>query len=226
MGKLGKYKNLYLIFVIFIIVISTIGSTYAYLTSTARSGEDATTASTGYNISMRITPIYNGFSMIPMDDSDVMKALKNSCKDKYNRGVCHAYNINVYDYDLGVSAISGSMIVNLDNINNLSYMMFEESDNYNEDNCINIDNKNYCLSQDANKIIADTSLSLGNNYEVIGKDNKNILLVIWLSNLDESQNEFDIGSYNATVTMSLGGNGGEVMGSINGMVNNKLQSEE
>ena len=36
---------------------------------------------------------------------------------------------------------------------------------------------------------------------------------MWLTNLNESQNEFDIGSYQATVTIQAG-NGGEVKGTI------------
>ena len=226
MNKISKINHIYIILIIFMLVISVIGSTYAYLTATTRSGSDVGAGSRGYSLSMGITPIYNDFSMIPMDDEDVMKGLRNQCKDKYDRGSCHAYNINVYDFDDAITAISGSINVSTNNISNLSYMVFEESDEDDDNSCITINSINYCVLINTNRISVDTDMSLGDNINVAGMSEKNLLLVLWLSNLNESQNEYDVGDYNAEVTMSLGGNGGEIKGNINGIINNELQSEE
>ena len=66
-----------------VLAISVIGSTYAYITATTSSAKDSVqTKSTIYKISMSIHPIYNDFSLIPMNDQDALKAVKNNCKDK------------------------------------------------------------------------------------------------------------------------------------------------
>ena len=229
MGKLGKIKGFYAIFLTFIIVVCTIGSTYAYLSATVSGTNDVRTSSSSYSVSMRITPIYDGFSMIPMDDFDVLKAVSNGCKDKYNRGACNLYNVNVYGYDSNLDAVSGSLRVSVDNINNLSFMALEESNSYQEGSCAIIDSKNYCISNDVTHILPDTDMSFGDSYNVFGMDSKNILLVFWLTNLNMSQNLTDIGSFNASVTILLGRNGGQISGNINCALNNDiniLQSEE
>ena len=139
-----KFKYWYLILFAFVLAISTIGSTYAFLTATASSSENAVQAkSTTYSLSMNITPVYSDFSFIPMDNKDALKALENKCKDKYDRGACSAYNIRLYDYNDQLTFISGKMDVTLDNISNLSYMMLEEKNEYNENSCVNINDKTY-----------------------------------------------------------------------------------
>ena len=222
MKKLRELKYTYVVVIIFMLVVCVIGSTYAYLTSTANSSNDVGTGSTGYNVSMRITPIYSDFALIPMDDNDALKAIGNECKDKYNHGACNLYNINVYGYDSSISAISGKINTSLDGITNLSYMVLEEVDYNidNEDDCVSIDSSNYCFGKVQTHVVPDTDMSLGDNYNVFGLDSKNLLLAIWVTNLNENQNSFDIGNYNSVVTVFLGGDGGQVSGSINGTLEN------
>ena len=148
-----------------------------------------------------------------MDDGDVFKALRNECKDKYNRGACSAYILRIYDYDEGQQYISGKMDITTENMENLSYMVLEETNEFNNETCITIDQKNYCTSVQTTPMGEGTDLSLGSAYNVEGLTEKNLLLVIWLTNLNESQNLTDIGSYNATITVSAG-NGGEIKGTI------------
>ncbi len=204
------------------LLMGVIGSTYAYLTSTTAGGNDAGTGSTGYNISMRITPVYSNFSLIPMDDSDAMKAIGNECKDKYDHGACNAFLIDVYDFDSSIAAVSGSINTTLDNIENLSYMVLENysGDITGNDDCVTIDNANYCLAKSATLMENEVDMSLGDNYSVLGLSNKYLLLVIWLSNLDERQNDYDIGNYTSEITIFLGGDGGRVSGSISGSLGN------
>ena len=222
MEKIKGIKYIYTIIIIFMMIVCVIGSTYAYLSSSAISNNDIVTSSSNYNVSLRITPIYSDFSLIPMDDDDAMKALKNQCKDKYNRGACNLYSINVYGYAPSITAISGKINTNLSNIVNLSYMVLEEV-NYDindNDNCITISTKNYCIVKEATMFINNTDMSLGDNYSVIDFESKNLLLAIWLTNLNEDQNSFDIGNYSSTVTILLGGDGGQISGSINGTLEN------
>lgn len=229
MDKMGKAKSWYVVLIIFILIICLIGSTYAYLTSTANGGNDVGTSSTNYSVSMNITPVYGDFSMIPMDDTDVLKAINNECKDKYNRGACNLYNVNVYGYDSSISSFSGTMKVTTNNIENLSYMVFEETNEVKENECVIIEEKNYCISKEVTHVVDDNDTSIGEDYNVLGLESKKLLLVFWLSNLNASQNNTDIGDYNASVTISLGKDGGQISGNINGVLNNsenKLQSEE
>ena len=229
MKKIGKFKYLYIIFLICVLAISTIGSTYAYWVATASSKDsDINASSTTYEISMNINPLYNKFSFIPMDDFNALKALGNQCKDKYGRGACNAYIINIYGYDTKLGSISGSMDVNLDNIENLSYMMLEESSEDNGTSCVTINDKIYCIGKEATSVGDGVNLSLGDSYEVVGTDNKSFILLIWLTNLEQSQNERDIGNFNAAITFSMG-NGGEIKGSIDSALvggSDNLQSEE
>lgn len=215
---MGKEKNIYLISFIIILAMSVIGSTYAYWVSTAYSPDKSVnTASTSYSIAMNITPLYSDFKFIPMDNQDALKALKNECRDQYDRGACNAYMIHIDGYDEKLNYISGSMDVTLNNITNLSYMMFEENSEYNEDNCVNINDKAYCIAKEATSVNDGVNLSLGDSYVVANTTEKNFILLIWLTNLEESQNATDLGDFNSIITFSMG-NGGEIKGSISASI--------
>lgn len=221
----NKSKYFYIIIVIVVLFFSVIGSTYAYLTASVNSVNSIKTSSSSYSLSMNIIPVYNDFRFIPMDDVDVMKALKNGCKDKYNRGACSAYRINVFDYDVKLKSVYGKMDVELSNMINLSYMFFEEVDEaVDEDKCVNIDDRVFCMSWEATPVLEGKDLSFG-NYDVGETTEKNFLLVLWLTNLNESQNSYDLGDFNATVTFSMG-DGGSITGNIAASIGsvNELQS--
>ena len=210
--------KLYFVFVCFAIAITTIGATYAYFTgSTQSTSNSVRTGSTIFSISLDITAKYSDFSIIPMNDEDVYKALKNECKDKYDRGACSAYILRVYGYDESLEYISGKMDITTNNMENLSYMVLEETDEYDENSCVRIDEEIYCTSVNTTPMGLGTNLPLGSSYNVEGLSEKKLLLVIWLTNLNENQNLTDIGNYNATVTVSAG-DGGEIKGTIAGAV--------
>ena len=199
-----EFGLLYVVLMIMVLSISTIGATYAYWTATTKSNEsDVKTESTIYSISMNINPLYYGFSVIPMNDKDALKALKNKCKDKYDRGACMAYNIHVYDYNDDLSFISGYMDVTTNNMQNLSYMMLRESDEFNEESCVMVEeyNKSYCIVKEATSVGDGVHLSLGDTYDVIGMDSTNFILLVWLSNFKFSQSDIDIGNFEVAVTM-------------------------
>lgn len=213
--KIGKeFKILYGVLAVAVLAMTTIGATYAYWTATTSSLNEAVqTGSTIYSISMDITPLYNDFSFIPMNDADALKALRKGCKDKYDRGACSAYTIRVYDYNADLDYISGFMNVTTNNMTNLSYMMLRLSDVYDEEKCVMVGEESYCISQNATQIQPIEDLTLGDAYDVLGMSETKFILMIWLTNLNQSQNDIDIGSFNASVTFQAG-NGGEIKGSI------------
>lgn len=214
-------KLLYVILIIVVLLISAVGTTYAYWAATASSAtNELKTKSTIYSISMRIDPLYHDFSVIPMDDTDAIKALNNQCKDKYDRGACSAYTIYVYDYNEDLDFISGFMDVTTNNMKNVSYMMLRLTDTYEEDKCVKIKSSEeetteeiYCIVKEATPMGDGKALSLGDAYNVTGMTSTKFILLMWLSNLQQSQNDIDVGSFEAIVTMQAG-NGGEIKGSI------------
>ena len=107
------------------------------------------------------------------------------------------------------------MNVSTNNMQNLSYMMLQESDTYDEDTCVIIyDTEDiYCVAKETSSIEIGTDLSLGDTYDVVGTESIDFILLMWLSNLNVSQNETDIGTFEAMVTMQAG-SGGEIKGSI------------
>ena len=230
-----KFSFLYLFLMISVIAITTIGATYAYWAATASSSNnEIKTGSTIYSISMGINPLYNGYKIIPMNDSDALKALVNKCKDKYDRGACLAYDILVYDYADDVNYISGFMNVTTNNMQNISYMVLRKSDIYDEESCVKIErvtedvetvNETYCVVKEASAMGDGVNLSLGDSYDVTGTESTKFILLMWLSNLDYSQNDLDIGTFNAIVTMQIG-SGGQIKGSINSSVSDALVLQE
>lgn len=219
MKKLMRFKSLYLVlFVVTVFILGT-GSTYAYWSATtSSSSESVKTQSTIYSINMELSPVYNDFSFIPMNDQDAVKALKNGCKDKYGRGACAAYKMRVFGYSDTLSYISGYMDITTNNMVNLSYMVYRESASYDENNCVSVDDKNYCVALGASHMDDGVGLTLGDKYDVYGVDSVEFILLIWLTNLEVPQNDFDIGSFNAVVTMQAG-NGGQIKGTISSAIN-------
>ena len=227
----SNFKYIKVVLLVVILVVCIIGATYAYFLSTTIGSSDINASSVNYSVNMNITPIYNDFSLIPMDDSDVFKAIGNQCKDKEDRGACNLYGISVSGYDESVEAISGTINTSLNNIQNLSYMVLEKV-SYNiegNSNCLVFNENNYCISKEATLVVTDTDMSLGDSsYDVSLLDSKDLLLAIWLTNIDSSQNSFDIGTYSSIVTIYLGDDIAHISGSISGTLkdNYTLQGGE
>lgn len=213
----NRIKIYYIIFAIGIFALTTVGATYAYWTSSASSTNNSiTTNSTGYSINMTIKPLYHGFSFIPMNDDDVVKAITKECKDKYDRGACSAYLIDVFGYSEGLDIISGT-INGITNIENLSYViMSPKLENEDEKKCtsIEIDNetKEYCIYTPYYKFDGTEQIMI-ESYNVSNASSVQFILIVWLHNEDRSQNNESIGSFTASVTIAAGA-GGRIQGVI------------
>ena len=216
-----RIKICYLIFAIGIFSLTTVGATYAYWVTGASSNNVIITNSTGYSISMRIDPLYHGFSFIPMDGEDTVKAIANKCKDKYDRGACSAYTISVFGYNEGLNFISGTINATT-NIENLSYViMAPRMGDEDINNCTAVDlgdeeNSNiqeYCLYNDFSMFENGVDKVLFDSYDVLNVSEVEFILIVWLENEERSQNDDGIGSFTANVTISAG-NGGKIQGVI------------
>lgn len=227
-----KYKIYYMLLAFFVLIISTIGVTYAYFTAKTSSEEkNVNTAAASYTISLKIRPLYpekedmSSFSLIPMNMADDFKAVKNKCFDKYGHGVCYAYIITGYNFPSSINSFTGFMEVSTNNMENISYMIMDTKEEFDEENCIKINEENYCKEYENNAILDGISpFSDATSFKLLeNKTEKNIMLVVWLENLNEKQNEFDIGTFNSKITIDAG-NGGRIQGSISFDVNTDLQS--
>jgi len=218
MMKHSGSKIIYITVLIITTIITITGATFAYWTASAQSSSNSVkTHSTIYSISMDISSLYHGYSLIPMDDNKALKGLQNKCKDKYDRGACLAYKIRVYDYNEDLKFVSGIMDINTNGMNNISYMMYRISDEYDEENCVTINEKHYCKAKEPAHMGTGLGLSLGDKYDVSGMPETEFILLIWLTNLQTSQNDTDIGDFNAIITMQAG-NGGQITGSISSVI--------
>lgn len=217
----NKVKLGYLICAIGMFCLTTVGATYAYWAASDSSGNVIITNSTGYSISMRVNPLYHGFSLIPMDDENVVKAIGNKCKDKYDRGACSAYTIRVFDYNKNLNFVSGTIKVDT-NIENLSYVIMAPKNGLeDESKCTSVAIeeetgevlRDYCLYNDYNKFVNGQEQVLIESYDVTGIEEVKFILIVWLENEERSQNEDGVGYFNAAVTMSAG-SGGKIQGLI------------
>ena len=199
----NRVKIYYLLFVIGIFSLTTVGATYAYWANNTMGNDVISATSNKYSISMNINPIYNDFSFIPMNNSDVLKAVENKCRDKYERGACSLYYIDVYGYNEELESVFG-IIKFFTNIQNLNYVILKPKIDDGECVSININDNDeeFCLYDDYSKVDSYEDQVLFDSYSVSGTDRVRFILVIWLENQNRSQNNYDIGSFSANVTIS------------------------
>ena len=135
-----------------------------------------------------------------MDNKDVITAYNQQCIDDHNYSACQAYTVTInnkgdeHDY-------SGTIDFGIDHIENLYYMLLDENDE---------------VYMDATKAIGETDQSLGEAFTLAKDGTRTFKLIIWLSNLEEDQFEYDgNGSYNASITYASTMNS-RITGSISG----------
>ncbi len=196
--KSGKFLVV-LYALIFLFVLA--GSTFAYFTLNNQSNEGGIgTRSASVGINLLVDILYADKPLIPMDDTDVMKAYKQNCIDDNSYGACHTYTITIinigeeYEY-------SGKINFDIEHVENLNYILLDEDD------------EEY-VSQ--TRIVGGIDQTLGDTFTLPEGGSREFKLIVWLSNIDDDQ--FDIdgnGFYNATVTYRSSGNY-QITGSISG----------
>lgn len=189
-------------------LILLIGTTFSYFSITNKSDEDALVVNAAtVNLELDILPKYVGHKLIPTNDKDIMIAYESECVDIYGYGACLAYDVEVSNGGDEQDLI-GIIDFKVEGIENLSYMLLDE-------------NENIYLEKTSIKKENALGMSLGEHF-VLGKATienptfKKFILIIWLTNLDEPQDEYDAGgTFSASVTyQSVLGN--KLTGSING----------
>ena len=187
-----------------------VGSTFAYFTQTANSGEGALGVKSGsVGISLEITPLYTDNKLIPLNDEevpaenkhdDVMTAYENECVDVRGFGACEAYTITVTN--LGPELVyNGTIKFSTNEIEHLKYLLLDDEDNI-------VVNKTV--------VVPNTEQTLSSINPLAANEVKTYRLLIWVPNYNYNQDEYDGGgSFNAIVTYRSAGNT-EITGSISG----------
>lgn len=175
--------------------ILLIGATFSYFSTRNMSKMNALAVEAGkVRLGLGVSPLYTGYKLIPTNDSDIMTAYNQKCLDDYGYGACIAYEFEVYNFNLKQDVI-GKIDFNVEGIENLSYMVLDENDT------IYLDKTSV-----GNGITKD--LPLGEHFILedateLNSKSKKFKLIIWLTNLEQDQNDTDAGGqFSATITFS------------------------
>lgn len=175
--------------------ILLIGATFSYFSTRNMSKMNALAVEAGkVRLGLGVSPLYTGYKLIPTNDSDIMTAYNQKCLDDYGNGACLAYEFEVYNFNLKQDVI-GKIDFNVEGIENLSYIVLDENDT------IYLDKTSV-----GNGITKD--LPLGEHFILedateLNSKSKKFKLIIWLTNLEQDQNETDAGGqFSATITFS------------------------
>ena len=183
------------------LIFILIGTTFSFFSvvNGSREGVVAATSSKA-GVSATVSLLYDGHSLVPMNDEDIWKAYQNECVDLDNQGACQAYTIDIenlgdeFDYQ-------GTINFNIGNITNLNYIVLDEEDHE---------------YYPATRIVPGTDMTLGEAFTLPVDGKRQFKLLIWLSNYDRNQNDEDAGgNYNALISFEAVG-GYKITGSISG----------
>lgn len=161
-------------------VVMGLGSTFAYFTATmmGETDEYISVSSIQVVLNLKIAPLYNSKAVLPTNDEDIEIAYRNKCEDSYGSGACIAYTVELEN--MGFEQ-EGVIIFNAfsETITNLKYMIVSEGEDYE------------ILKGPTKAIGATPEEQLEGGIPIkLGTDTaKKIVIVIWLSNLDEPQDE-------------------------------------
>lgn len=193
--KQNKINIFLLVTTILSTVVLLIGATFSYFSTKTMSKMNALAVEAGkFKLGLGVSSLYTDYKLIPTNDEDIMTAYENKCLDYNGYGACSTYEFEVFNFNKQIDVV-GKIDFTVENIDNLSYMVLDENDE------IYLDKTS--VSDGISK-----NLSLGNHFVLedaneLGSTSKKFKLIIWLTNKDEAQDEYDAGgSFNATITFN------------------------
>ena len=221
MKKAGVFYGVVLLLTL---VFLSLGSTFAYFSATSMTGNEnpVSTGSKLFSLSLAVNPLYpdpnNGpYTIIPMKDGLSLRAYdgynNNPCIDKNNAVVCYIYEILVSDIDPDIKYLTGSLNITTSNISNLSYRVFDS-----EHFPLSLGTDEELNDIYINHITSGEDYGFGESFDVEGRNNLTLYLMIWLSDNGMAQNSTDIGTFSGDVTFSAG-QGEGITGNISSAIN-------
>lgn len=182
-----KNNKFLMIISVLLLFVMLIGATFSFFAVAINDSNSIAAEAATFGGAVEISALYTGKPLIPMDDTDVEIAFNdtNKCVDIYGYGACQAYNITVTNTGNRSSYI-GTINFNLNRIENLKYTLIDDNgDEYVEKTLI----------------LTDTDQSLGDSFFLNKDESKTFHLIIWLSNIEDFQDNEDAGgSFSASVT--------------------------
>lgn len=177
--KQGLKINFTGVMSILTLIVMGIGSTFAYFNASVNGAlnENVTVSTIEVIMNLKIAPLYNGKAILPTNDDDIEKAYKNQCTDSYGNGACIAYVIEIENIGYEQEGIA-TFVAESENMTNLKYMILSEGENYE------------ILKPPTNAMNATSEEQLnGIPVKLQSGEDKKLIIVIWLSNLNEPQDE-------------------------------------
>jgi len=174
-------------------IVVGIGSTFAFFTanSIGESDEYISVTSLEVILNLKIAPLYNGNPLLPTNDKDIERAYKNKCLDSVGAGACIAYTIQLENKGLAQSGLA-TFSATSEKINNLKYMIVTPGEDYE-------------ILKGPTKAInpsTEEQLEGGVPIELSKEDNKEIVIIVWLSNLNIPQDEEQGGYFEGQVSFT------------------------
>lgn len=191
----NKINIFLLVTTILSISILLLSTTFSYFSLRNASELNALAVDAGeLKLGLAVSELYNHGPIIPLKDELTDIAYKRKCLDDNQKSSCIAYTIEVFNYK-DAQDVEGTIDFEIDKIENLSYMVFDESDNV----YLNITH----IDKDASN-----DLSLGKPFHldkaVDGMSvSKKFTILIWLTDNGKLQDDTDSGgNFTANVTFS------------------------
>lgn len=193
--KQNKINIFLLVTTILSTFILLIGATFSYFSTKNMSELNALAVEAGkVRLGLGVSSLYNGFNLIPTNDSDIMTAYRQKCRDDYGRGACNAYIFEVSNFNKEIDVV-GKIDFVVNGIDNLSYMVLDENDEIYLDKTSVSDGESSDLSLGEHFILDDAT--------EMSSTSRKFKLIIWLTNLNEAQEDVDAGgSFSATITFN------------------------
>lgn len=192
MEQKNKFNFMGIVSILTFIVMG-IGSTFAYFSANilGSSEEYLSVSSLEVILNLKIAPLYNGKAILPTNDEDIEKAYQNKCVDYFGSGACIAYTIELENLGYPQEGIA-IFSANSETITNLKYMILSSGEDYE-------------ILKGPTPAIDPTSeeqLEGGIPIKLGTETTKTLVIVIWISNLDEPQDEEQGGYFEGLVSFT------------------------
>ena len=200
---MNKKLELSIFIVIGIIVVTLLGTTFAYFFArTSNSGNTITGQTYNFGASINSTTIYRATNLVPLKNNLVSTAISketNKCIDKNNRDVCSLYSVTLSN--------SGETVILTPYITttNSTYTTYDlKCQLYNNNFEAISDIITLPKTTDEKVYITNSS----NNINIsLASTNQTYYLVVWLTDTLSSQTEDYSKTYSGTITFEAGNSG-------------------
>ena len=185
------------------LVVAIIGATFAYFSATATNTEtiQGEAATTGLNLEVNKISLDAAGALIPLNDSDTGKALAGDalsenkmCVDQNGNSVCQVYEIAIANTGTAAAVLNGNITITGTTFQNLKWQLLDGTA---------ADALSIAGTPTYNPI---ATTSLVRNLTLTGTagttPSAKYYVMVWISNLNETQNETDKGSFTGTVTFN------------------------